>query len=1083
MTFERDPRRTPTCLDTIGAARVVLFGMLRSYLTLALACVGVASALAQAQPWQSPLTFAVNELAPTASLRHVTPGLEASGNALSLDGAWRFRYAPTPGARVEGFEAAGFDASRWTTLPVPSNWEMHGHGTAIYTNWQYPFEPVAPPFVPVDDDPADPHRSNAVGQYRREIVVPAAWRGHDVVLEFGGVSSAYHVWVNGAYVGYSEDSRLPSAFDVTPHVRFGEANSVSVEVYRWSDGSYLEDQDHWRMSGIHRSVRLQAFAKTRIADFDLTADYDAATGSGRLDVKPRLHTRRPLALASARIVLTTAPYSTDPAASYRAFRDTLDLGGYVRRFRRGQYVNPYGNTGTPVLSLELPDAEPWTAETPRLYGVSLELQDSSGRVLDRVTSRYGFRRVETGPFGLRVNGETVKLWGVNRHDHSHVNGKAVTPAEIRADLVQIKALNLNAVRTSHYPNDPYLYDVADSIGLYVLDEMNHEVHKLGGLLSGYGEWAPALVSRAVGMVERDKHHPSIIGWSLGNESGSGPAHEAAGAWVSARDTTRFLHSESAYTARGPLGEPDMDYVDVRSRMYTPIAKMREIAARDDDRPVMWCEYAHSMGNSTGHLTAYADFVRSTPNAMGAFIWDYRDQGLALTDDAGRAYFGYGGDMGERYHDGNFLANGIVYADGTPQPAAREVMHAFAPVRAEFSVPVNAAAGADNPPEVVLVNRYSFTSLDGHELHLELLIDGEQRAEALRPLKGTAPGQTRFERVPSVMFQLEPEPHETVVLRATVYGPGPESREITSTSFVVQEARPELLRVSATVQRVRVGGATNYRAASGVAVTVDAKNRIDGIDLNDGRGNLLAAPIRPTVWRAPSDNDKAWGVYRHHARFKRAQQLIDSLGPTRLELRGDDGFEARLVYELDQLGTVTVPVTLAERGVVIGVRAEWNEGVEPPTRLGVVLPLKREVDTVRYAGRGPEENYVDRQGGSPYGVYTLPYEALQSAYINPGHHGNRAADWVEFAGVRVDRIGVQETSFSLHPYPTRTLEAARHTYELPVRSDTQYLYLDAGMEGVGGDDSWSPNARAWTEHRLSGREAATWSLRSAVRADR
>lgn len=1033
---------------------------LRSRLSLGTLAVSVSMiSLAQRPAWESPLTFSVGELPPRATVDHRSERLTAKQRMRSLDGEWSFRYSATPGTRPRGFAEPTYDVSEWDEIRVPGNWELQGYGTAIYTNWNYPFDPVNPPFVPTDADTTDPHRHNAVGSYRRTFAVPAEWSDEQVVLEIGAASSAYHVWVNGVHVGYAEDSRLPSEFDVTEAVQVGaEDNVVAVEVYRYSDGSYLEDQDHWRMSGIHRSVALRALPPTRILDFDVVGDYDHLSGAGTATVRPRLHYTDPSELAGAYVVMTT---SAGEASS-----DTLYADDYLRKFQRDVYTAPYGNDRPPTLSIAYDRVAPWTAETPALHTVDVELRSAGGELLDRATSRFGFRTIATGPDGLLINGEPVILYGVNRHDHSHLNGKAVTQAEIREELLLMKRFNLNAVRTSHYPNRSYLYEVADSIGLYVLDEMNHEVHKLGGRISSYGEWAPALVYRAVGMVERDKHHPSIIGWSLGNESGSGPAHEAAAAWITARDTTRFLHSESAIDPQ-PTG--DLPYVDVRSRMYVPIDRMREIAEREDDRPLMWCEYAHSMGNSTGHLAAYADFMRAHDNVMGGFIWDWRDQGLLARDSAtGRRYFAYGGDRGERYHDGNFLANGLVFADATPQPALYEVREVFTPVAiSRISEPTRAA-----PTGVYeLENRYDFSSLTGHRLAYAITTGVDDvLAEGELLLADIPAGESATIELPTDV-RAPLDGGDDVVLHFTLRAPVGSVRgdaPISERSFVLAEAERPSYGDALGVTVDEATGGTTYRSGA-VAVTLGAGG-ITGLDL--GEGNVLRAPIVPTVVRAPTDNDRAWGLPAQYAAHLAAQRALDSSAAHLLTVTGsaEEGFD--LAYDLPGVGVAHVPLALRDGAVELGISLEVAGGTQPPVRLGLTVPLNAEAEPsyLTFAGRGPMENYVDRADAARYGVYTLPVEDLQTDYINPGEHGTRTG---------VNRLGFEDFevfgegfAFSVHPYEMQRLIAADHTYQLPAAGPLT-LYLDAAMEGVGGDDSWSPNARAWQEHRLDGSERASF----------
>ena len=1034
----------------------------RSLAAALLACATLLAA-AQVQPWQSALTSGINQLPPVATVTHSTATLSAEQLTRSLDGHWDFVLRSQPRSALEQPFAVPKLPRAMSTIQVPGNWELQGHGQAIYTNWMYPFEPVNPPYVPLAADTTDPHLHNPVGYYRRRFETPAAWAGLDVALTFGGVSSAYHVWLNGHYIGYAEDSRVTSRFGVAEALRPpGQANELIVEVLRYSDGSYREDQDHWRLSGIHRSVQLQAFAKTRILDVDLVPGFresdeirTLASPTGTLQLVPRLHYREREVLAKAQLRASI----TEVGQTAVLARDTLAADQLLRIFGRQVYVGPYGRPRKPTLLLEVPDVKPWTAETPHRYTVQLDLVDSTGRLLDRVTTHTGFRTVETGPFGLRINGTSVKLYGVNRHDHSHLNGKAVTHAEILGDLTTMKAHHLNAVRTSHYPNDPYLYHVADSLGLYVLDETNHEVHKLGSRLSSYGEWAPDLVYRTLKMVERDKHHPSIIGWSLGNESGSGPSHEAAAAFVSARDTTRFLHNESAHEWSRDGGRDVIDYVDVRSRMYTPLTQMRAIAERDDDRPLMYCEYAHAMGNSTGHLGAYYDFFNAYDQVIGGFIWDWRDQGLQLPNPApapnrDSTFMAYGGDFGERFHDGNFLANGLVFADGSPQPALAEVKHVFAPVGVSFTQ-------AGNQLEVRITNRHNFTSLAGYQIRMRRTLADDRETTAT--LGAIVPGRDtvlRYET--SYLAAMTVDAIVVEVLR-------PDGSEVCTHSYTLAPPSNSQIALppAAPFQEVRTGNTTRYRAG-GVTLTVTDGTKLTGIDF--GQGNVLTDHLRPVLWRAPTDNDRAWGIYPKLGFYRRAQRLIDSLGATRIET-GDE--ELRLTYAPTDSVRSTVTYTVHDGELQVRMTTELRDSLALPVRHGLTLQT-RPAETVTYVGAGPHENYVDRCTSAYFGAYTIGAAAatpLSLPYVNPGENNHRTGVYeVRAPGFTVRARAPFE--FGVNPYTLRQLEAARHTHQLPQRGPLT-VYLDSAMEGVGGDDSWSGNARAWPEHRVQ-REALAFA---------
>ena len=650
----------------------------------------------------------------------------------SLDGVWKFRFAEDVSRSPADFWRPGADLTGWDEIPVPSCWEMQGYGYPIYTNVVYPFE-FKPPYIT---------RDNPTGCYVRTFSVPEAWSGNRVTLHFGGVYSGFYVWVNGALAGYAEDSCLPSEFDITGLLQPGE-NKLAVQVFKWTDGSYLEDADHWRMAGIHREVFLSAKPDAAIGDFGVRTIFDADMRDALLQIRPAIDLREGVSAAGWQ--LGARLYAPDGTPSGRELTlpvEEILAEAYPQR----------DNVYFALLEERIAAPEKWSAENPALYTLVLTLRDAAGKLAEARSCKVGFRDVRLRGREMLVNGVPVKLCGVNRHDHDQYGGKTVSRESMEEDVRLMKRLNINSVRTSHYPNDPYFYELCDRYGLYVVDEANIETHGKGGLLSNDPQWITPFLERVSRMVIRDRNHPSVIMWSLGNESGCGPAHAAAAGWAKDYDPTRLIHYEgaqgqpmhplyvplkrtsaAAFTsvmaadnqpAAGQVKKPrnggnptDPAYVDVLSRMYPTAAQLEQMALNPMlDRPVMMCEYAHSMGNSTGGLNDYWKLIRTHAGLLGGHIWDWVEQGLVKKDAQGRTYWAYGGDFepaGE-HNDAAFCCNGIVNPDRTLKPAALECKYVFQPIEFTDS---DLAAG-----KIAVRNRNFFAGTERYDFTWEISTD-------------------------------------------------------------------------------------------------------------------------------------------------------------------------------------------------------------------------------------------------------------------------------------------------------------------------------------------------------------------------
>ncbi|MDZ7738021.1 MAG: glycoside hydrolase family 2 TIM barrel-domain containing protein [Bacteroidales bacterium] len=609
---------------------------------------------------------------------------------MSLDGKWLFHWVKKPADRPYWFFKDDYDTRDWDEISVPSNWEMKGYGIPFYVNNGYGFE---------TDPPHIDHDWNPVGSYKKVFKMPSDWEDKEIFLRFGAVSSAFYLWVNGEMVGYSQGSKTPAEFNITPWVKKGK-NSIAVEVYRWCDGSYLEDQDFWRLSGIQRSVFLQARPKVRVADYFVRAGLNEDYSDGVLDLDIDIS-------AAAENDMSGA------ALEYKLIWDGEEILSDRKKISIAD-----GDTTVHFNAL-IDDVNKWTAETPHLYTLLLRLEDSDGETLESISTDIGFRTVEIKDSRLLVNGEYIYLKGVNLHEHHDVKGHVVDRETMLSDIMMMKKHNINAVRTSHYPQPELWYELCDQYGLYVIDESNIESHGIGYnkdiTLADKEEWAAAHLDRAVRMVERDKNHPSVIIWSMGNEAGDGQNFVDIYKWIRKRDNTRPVQYERAEKS---TNTPE-HHTDIWCPMYAGIDYLERYAQdRDSYRPLILCEYAHAMGNSVGNLQDYWDVIEEYPILQGGFIWDWVDQGLLKENEEGEEFWAYGGDFGPEGvpSDGIFCINGLVWPDRSAHPALEEVKKVYQYAGFEMH---------DAERGILLVeNKYAFTGLDRFILRWELLKDGE-----------------------------------------------------------------------------------------------------------------------------------------------------------------------------------------------------------------------------------------------------------------------------------------------------------------------------------------------------------------------
>ncbi|MFC4947957.1 glycoside hydrolase family 2 TIM barrel-domain containing protein [Pseudonocardia sp. GCM10023141] len=917
----------------------------------------------------------VDDVNPGAGALPARAWFRSDAPRIDLNGDWRFRLSPGLAAAPDGVERDDFDDSAWDLLPVPSNWQLHGHGRPAYTNVVYPF-PVEPPHVPSE---------NPTGDHRRAFDVPQSWAGERAVLRFDGVDSCGRVWLNGVELGVTRGSRLATEFDVTGVLRTGP-NLLVVRVHQWSSGSYLEDQDMWWLSGIFRDVTLLARPAGGIDDFWLRADYDHTTGHGRIGIE------------------TDAPgvrLSVPELAILDAAPGAIDAG--------------------PV--------QPWTAETPRLYDGVLATDT------ERVPVRIGFRTVAIADGLLTVNGSPILFKGVNRHEHHPDLGRAVPHETARADVLLMKQHNINAVRTSHYPPHPAFLELCDELGLWVIDECDLETHGFNVLdwarnPSDDPQWLPAYLDRITRTVERDKNRPSVILWSLGNESHTGANLAAMSAWVRERDPGRPVHYE---------GDRACDYVDVHSRMYASHAEVAEIGREQAGIPFLQCEYAHAMGNGPGGLLEYRELYERYPHCQGGFVWEWLDHGIRRHDTQGREFFAYGGDFGETIHDGNFVIDGLLFPDRTPSPGLVEFAKISEPVR------ITPSSGG-----LTVANHHDFATLEHLTFPWTLERDGVEVAAGTLAVPPVAAGR-------SVELALPPLPATSGEAWLTVRAELATDTAWAPAGHVVGWGQ---LAVSAAPPPV---------APRGGAPTSGTFDPVDGT-LRALAGIAVTGP-RLDLWRAPTDNDRpvdeatwrALGLQRLQHRVLDVEHRPDALVVRTRVAPPAFAFGMHVTYRwTGDSDALHLHVDVEPDGV-------WTC---PLPRLGLRMALPGTLDRVTWFGLGPGEAYADSRQAARVGRFTATVDELQTPYVLPQENGNRAAvRWATLTGA--DGAGIRvEGAFDLtaRRLTSEDLDAARHTVDL-VPGELIHLNLDLAQQGLG---TASCGPGVLPQHRL-GASAASFDL--------
>jgi len=1002
---------------------------------------------------------------------------------LSLDGDWTFVLVDRPEDAPDGWAEPGGEMQGCAQVRVPGCWTRQGVGDLPhYTNIVMPWAEL--------DPPATPER-NPTGLYRTTFSVPEGWAGRNVILHLGGAESVAVVWCNGRFVGMGKDSRLPSEFDLTPMLVTGP-NTLAVMVIRWSDATWIEDQDQWWHAGLHRSVHLESRADVSLADVSVNADLDPDTGEGSLNVRAWVSGRRPAVSVRVSVETVGGEVVAGPISSPVV---VYEQGGHFE-----QLLSAYVFSAQMAeIDIDIAGPAPWSPEQPILYRTVVELLDRAGEVIEATVVATGFRRVEVRDRRLIINGREVVINGVNRHDHDPVTGKTLTVADMRADLVAMKRHNINAVRTSHYPNDHRLLDLCDELGLWVIDEANVESHARLRSLCNDERYMHAIVERVRRMVLRDRNHACIIGWSLGNESGHGPAHDAAAGWIRRIDPSRFVHYEGAVQERFAAGRPDLAdatrrppsaserlVTDLVCPMYTPIdtivgwARWAE-STELDDRPLILCEYSHAMGNSNGSISEYVDAFHAEPALAGGFVWDWRDQGLAEVDSEGRPYWAYGGHFGDEPNDVNFCINGLVGPDLNPHPGLRELMWASRPV----------VARSVDGDHVEIRSRRRFAST------ADLAISWTARIDGVPTASGTFdcvlnPGEAVV--VSPLPAPEWPEGHEChldiTVSTLTDCGWADAGHIVAWDQIEMTPSPPPMRSVSAVdntsgeraVRADRPDGAVVV-AVGGNSIEIIPAVGIGGLTLAGSR--LISGDITGHLWRAPTDNDgvsQGWmsevsGVRREWVKWG-LHELVSVLDGFDVELDGD---KATVVLKRRIMGTAAEAThrTIVEidgSGMRFGERIRVPDEWHDLPRVGVRFEVPAAFDTLEWMGLGPDETYPDRCRAATVGRWVSTIDDQYHPFVFPQEHGNHVETrWFDLsdadgAGFRVDSGSL--FNFSARRHHDAALTAATTIADLRP-GPTVEVHIDEAVRGLGtaacGPDTLAPYRVGAGVHEWS------WSL--------
>ncbi|MRX69773.1 beta-galactosidase [Flavobacterium resistens] len=992
--------------------------------------------------WENPEVFQINREPARASFLPYADEASAIKDIytsspwyFSLNGNWKFSWAPTPDERPKDFYKADFNTINWKEISVPSNWELKGYGIPIYTNITYPFE-RNPPFIN--------HSDNPVGSYKRDFILPENWKNRHVFLHFEAGTSAMYIWVNGEKVGYTENTKSPAEFDISKYLKPGK-NNVAVEVYRWSDGSYLEDQDFWRLSGIDRNVYLYSTDHIRISDFFAKPDLDTNYKNGSLNVDVSLKNLTSIAVNNQKLEAKL-----------------IDVSG-TTVFAKELKVNFEGNKIQTInFSQDVSNPKLWSSEAPNLYNLVLTLKNEKGNVVESVSTEIGFRKVELKNGQLLVNGVRIMFHGVNIHETNPITGHYQDEATMMKDIKLMKQFNINAVRLSHYPNNVLWMKLCNKYGLYLVDEANIESHGMGvegqpliwmnpktnpGHLR---EWYNAHMDRIYSLVERDKNAPSVIIWSLGNESANGQVFHDAYKWIKNRDKTRLVQFEQA---------KENENTDVVCPMYPKIEYMKEYASRKEvTRPFIMCEYSHAMGNSNGNFQEYWDIIRGSKNMQGGFIWDWVDQGFEAKDEVGRKYWAYGGDLGSQNYtnDENDCNNGLLLPDRTPNPAAFEVKKVYQDILFHA---VDVKNGV-----IKITNDFGFTNLSSYNFNYQVLENGKVIKEGQIEVDLNPKSEKEFKiDLPKITSKPGFE-YLLNVFANTKTGSElmPQNFEIAREQFVIEDGDYFTQAVqrnsSSSIKEEKTEFVLN---AANVVVKISKTTGLITYYSSKGEEYFKQYP-EPNFWRAPTDNDfgNKMPIKSNVWRTAGNNYTLESIQQT--EENGKNYVVAKLKLN-DVSSDYTIKYSLNNDGAleILPSFKRGNNPVPEMPRFGMIFSLKSDFENLDYYGRGPWENYPDRKDSALKGIYQSKVADQYVSYTRPQENGYKTdVRWFKLSdkyGNGLEIKGLQSLGMStLNNYPSDfdpgLTKKNQHISDITPRKEI-VVCADLTQRGLGGDTSW------------------------------